>query len=152
MNWTDNQGMAWSPRFDLGVACEVKRQLGIDVLAAGHDVFRKISESIDVLAEVLWLTHADQAVMRGVDRNEFAKRLSGDAVLHASDALTDALIEFFPSRQQPTLRHLLAISREAAKRDVERAAAMATALTPEALALGNESGNWPASSASTPAE
>ena len=62
----------------------------------------------ETLVNVLWVMCKDQADAAKVSELDFAKMFRGDVLEHAANALSEAIIDFFPSRQCQTLNKALA--------------------------------------------
>lgn len=117
--------------------------------ATGQDLANNAAKIIDRLADdpitlvdVLWVLCKPQADKNGVSEEQFADALVGDAIDHATDALVDGLIDFFPRSRRLLLRQLADKAKSAADRATKLAESklpmLDTFLDKELAAFGAE--------------
>lgn len=102
----DSQGRKWSLSLSLAQAKKLKDTLGVDLLDGGPSINRLASDPYTV-ANVLYLLCESQAAAAGVTDEQFGEALAGDAIDDATEALLNALVDFFPKRQRGTLKMML---------------------------------------------
>lgn len=124
MHWfRDNTGREWCLSLNGWQLKKLKELLGFD--ARDHEsIFRAASDPA-LLCDVLYVLCKDQADKDGVSDQQFGEALTGDAIDSAADAYMQESVDFFPQRQRPALKALLAKMQQTQQR--------ATALAEEKL-------------------
>lgn len=87
--------------------------VGLDLVSRDASSFQKLADEPLLVQEVLSVLCRSQYEANGLTDEQFQESLSGDDGYNAANALVEAIIDFFPSRQQKVLREMLATSREA---------------------------------------
>jgi hypothetical protein len=157
-SFQDNLGHPWIVTVNVDAVKRVRKLLDVNLLeVAEGKLLERLANDPVLLCDVLYVLIKPDADKRNVSDEEFGRAMGGDAILQATEALLEELVDFFP---QPK-RRLLRTAREKLK--IWEAKALAAAEEKLAsneldnrmeLALknfGNSSGNSPESSASTPA-
>ncbi len=159
-HFTDNEGRQWSFRLDVNVIRRVRTMTGCNPLAIfdkTDDVLGRLGTDPILLADVLYAICKPEADARNVTDEDFSRGLYGQAIADATDALLEALADFFEPRRARLLRAILERMRKvqsAAQEMVEARLESGTleAAVQQALRSASEpSGGPPESSASTPA-
>jgi hypothetical protein len=160
--FTDNLERPWHVVVNVDTIKRVRSLLDVDlmdVLKGG--LIERLTNDPVLLADVLYAVCKPAADASRVTDEEFGKALGGDAITLATNALMEALTDFFPSGKRELIRRTLAKYQEAEtlmmasvganidKLDVKDLVAKANATIQESL--GASSGSAPASSDSTPA-
>lgn len=145
--FTDTQGRAWTVTVTVDTIRRVRALAGADLMAVvGGDLLERLSGDPVLLADLLYAVVKPEADARQVSDLDFGRALAGDAVVAATQALLEGLIDFFPSPRARLLRQ--ALDKLAAWQTAALAAAE------QRLAALAEPGTWsgdsPASSGSTP--
>lgn len=113
--FVDASGNAWQVRVDVSTIKRVRDKYGIDlakILSSQKDLM-KLADDVVLLVDTLFAVVNQQAVERGIDAEQFACSLSGDVIEHATNALMEAIIDFFPQGRRTILRQLWEKVREA---------------------------------------
>ena len=121
--YTDKNSREWTIDVHVFSAKRVKDGLGdkadlVDAQRFG-DLFKACSTDPELLVNIIWFLVEPAAEKAGVSPEQFAMGLQGDALDDAADALMEATIDFFPGRQQPSLRKALAKIRETEAKAIE---------------------------------
>ncbi len=108
--FTDKTGKEWDVSLSIGALKRIKSFLGIDLLDPVQ--IEKFQENMasdpSAIAELIFAVVKRQADARGIIADDFYDALDTEALLAAAHALTDALVDFIPSPQRPTLRAKIA--------------------------------------------
>ena len=124
----DNSGREWSVNLDGPTIREV-RKLGIDLAAVDGSASEKLRDDPVLLVDSLWVICRAQAQAVRVTDSDFGKSLVGDAIEFATEALIEAINDFFPSRRRAAMKTLTARMRETREAGMEDA--METLTNPE---------------------
>ena len=168
----DNAGRTWTVALNVWTVKKVRDLLGVDLLdlcgpstplgasdagKPGSGLLQRFITDPVLLVDVLYVACKDQADPLGVTDEQFGRAMAGDAIDAATRAFLEELADFTPSpRDRARARKVMDATWKLidkaqdvldAKAEKELPAAAAAALS----ALGNSSGNSPASSAPTPA-
>lgn len=90
----------------------VKKMVDLDLLdlEEGRTIARLANDPI-LLVDVLWILCEDQAQKEGITDEQFGRSLRGEVIEHATEALFEALTDFFPPQRQILLRKLIETAR-----------------------------------------
>ena len=101
----DNAGRTWTVDVNIATVKRVKSLLKIDLTDAveGKLLDRFILDPI-LLCDVIYVICKPEADKEKITDEQFGLAMAGDAIEHATEALLEELIEFFPELQRPTLR------------------------------------------------
>lgn len=140
----DTQGQDWDLTLSVGMLGKLRQEAGFDLRAkdAGTQI-SNLDPYSEQFAQVLWVLVERQALERGLKPEDFVFHLDGPTIEQATQALTEAFIDFFPNaRQRQTIRAKLPgiLAQMEAEADARMDAELSKAFA----------GNWPASAASTP--
>ena len=160
----DNADHEWTVAVNVTSVSRVKDLLGVDLLALGEQsvkaedqlICRLISDPV-LLCNVIYCIVKPDADKAGISDEEFGRAMAGDAIDHATKALLEEIVNFFPNRRH---RERAARVLETTWAMIDKAqdlmdtrldkghleAEMAKALSE----FGDSFGNGPESSASTP--
>ena len=153
----DNAGRTWTVGVDVAAIKRVRSLLDVDLMGAveGKLLERLVSDPV-LLCDVIYCVCKPEADSRGVSDEDFGRAMAGDAIEHATTALLEELVDFFPQARRRLLRKALAKLKTLEARVLEVAemkldgpeleAEMEAALRE----LGGSSGSSPGSSGSTP--
>lgn len=132
----DNAGNIWELEVSIRTARDIKRKVRtrtgdpVDLmeLIYGELMFPFLSDAI-MLSEILWVVVEAQAAKKNIKQDSFFAALAGDVLKHATDALEDAVADFFTSSQREIflqyaekVRTIQAESWEANLRQMQRRA------------------------------
>ena len=156
----------WHLEISINEVRRVKKLAGLDILDLDQGkALQRLANDPILLVDVLWILCEEQAEKHGMTDEQFGRAFRGNTIEDATDALFEALVDFFPPQRQ----HLLKKVMEAAKTMGQKERALvetyldSPALTEmmdqeleklkqklEKLTVGNSSTNSPESSESTP--
>jgi len=99
--FTDNAGRSWSVKLNVAAIKRVRDLAKVDLLdlAEGRVIERLVADPI-TLCDVLFAVCKPQADLAQVTDIEFGEAMAGDAIEHASKALVEELIQFFPNARE----------------------------------------------------
>jgi hypothetical protein len=100
----DANGRDWQIKIDAPTIREVRTVCEINMGAMDGEFFNKLDADPVLLLDVLWVLCRGQA--NGTTDRQFAEAIFGDPLGHATKALTDAWLDFFPERKRSLLRSL----------------------------------------------
>ena len=154
--FTDNAGRTWTLTINVGAIKRVRGLLDVDLLEVveGKLIERLIRDPI-LLCDVVYAVCKPEADSLNVSDEEFGRAMAGDAVDHATTALLEELVDFFPQARRRLLAKALAKLKTLEARALEVAemkldspeleAEMEAALA----SIGDSSGSSPGSPGST---
>jgi hypothetical protein len=155
--FTDALGRSWSLEITVATLKRVRALAGVDLIeAAGGTLLDRLVADPVLLGDVLFACVKPQADERKVTDEDFGRSLAGDAIDHATTALLEEFVAFFPSPRRRVLTQALAklAGWRAAALSAAEARLNDPALDVAVLAAlrqpGPSSGNAPASAGSTP--
>ena len=157
----DNAGRNWTISLTVSAVRRVRDLAKIDLLdLANGRVIERLSADPVTLCDALYAACKPQADAEGITDEQFGEAMAGDAIEHASKALVEELIQFFPNaRERAALSRVVQtmdaamdrartlVERRIESGEIERAIEAAMA-APEATA-GPPSSGSPDLSAST---
>lgn len=110
MPWfTDADYRTWNVELTLDEIKRVRSQLDVDLLDVGNEtLFARLVQDPELIVDVLHVVLGPQCDDQRLDAVAFARGLRGDALDAASQALLEALVDFFPRRRREVLRAALA--------------------------------------------
>jgi hypothetical protein len=157
--FTDNVGRSWTITVNVDAIKRVRSLLDVNLLDVvdGKLLERIVSDPV-LLCDVIYCLVKPEADAKQVTDEDFGRAMAGDAIDHATTALLEELVDFFPGPKRRVLAKALA------KLQALEARALQVAETrlddPELEARieaelnvsmpGSSSGSSPASSASIP--
>ena len=113
--FVDNAGRSWAVDINVNTLKRVKSLAGVDLLEVldGTLVDKFIRDPV-LLCDVIYVVCKPEADLRGVNDEEFGRSMAGDAIEHATEALLDDVVNFFPNpRDRAALGQILAATRVA---------------------------------------
>lgn len=134
--FTCNKGKDWLININVSTLRKVKQSLDFDLLGGSGtplDSLQKLAANPILLCDVLFVLCQDQAKERNITDEQFGEGLCGDAIEHASDALLEELVNFFPSQRREKLKRLLDKGKEAEKLMLDQADKAIDTLTPDKI-------------------
>ena len=157
--FTDNAGRTWTITINVDAIKRVRGLLQVNLLEVieGKLIDRLIGDPV-LLCDVLFALVKPEAETKQISDEDFGRAMAGDSIDHATTALLEELVSFFPSpRDRANLNRVLqatwrvmdkardAIEKRIDSGEIDRIAerALASAMT--------SSGDSLESSASTPA-
>ncbi len=158
--FNDTKGDGWQVEINTTVVKRVKTLLDINLLSLADDNFAlldRLSTDLILLVDVLYVVCCDQAKEREISDEEFGRRMAGDEIIAARDALIEELINFFPdARRRAMMKTVTGKARALTETILNKGQAAITeveSLDTEAVAsaLMSSFGSLPESLESTPA-
>lgn len=104
----DSKGESWDTRIDVSVIRRVRAEHGIDLskVMSSQEQLSALNDDIVLLVDVLFSICKPTADNRKIDAEEFAMRLSGNAIESAIESLMLSIIDFFPQSRSKILRQI----------------------------------------------
>lgn len=121
----DSTGLEWPISFDCFVLEDVKKETGIDLADLSAGGWWAIENDVSAVGRVLSVVCRHEITTRGLDAKTFARRIRGQSIEAARDALVSEGADFFPRSQWSAL-----LSNLKKRRDGATATADLTALEP----------------------
>lgn len=152
----DNAGRTWTVTVNVDGIKRVRSLLQVnllDVLDDGCKLLADLHDDPVLLVDVLFCLCKPEADAQHVSDEEFGRSMSGDALLHAANALLEGLSDFFPNaRQRAAMKDLVAKTNTVVDRLLDHAETTLREFDPESVAQTAIAsfGNSPESSASSP--
>jgi hypothetical protein len=100
----DSHGRAWLVQVTVGTVSDVRAALGVDLVDVGGEIFQRLQNDPILLCDVLYLVCKEQADAQAISDVDFGRAMGGDAIDEATDALLEALINFFPRSRRDAIR------------------------------------------------
>jgi hypothetical protein len=153
----DCESTEWAVAINVDAVKRVRDTLGTDLLTIGDDptLHHRLANDPVFLVDLLYVVCKPQADERTVSDEQFGRRMAGDALDGAAEALLTELVNFFPKARRTPLQKAIEKATAVQTLAMERAVREIDAMDVEALLAdamrGNSSTSSPASSASTPA-
>lgn len=108
-SFKDNEGREWLVSINVDTVKRVKSLIDVDLLDIGDGkLFERLCDNPITLVDVLYCVCFPQVQQRQLTDVDFGKAMGGDAIDHATTALMESLIDFFPSRRRQVLQKALA--------------------------------------------
>ena len=160
--FTDNAGRTWTITINVDAIKRIRGLVEVNLLeiVEGKLIDRLIGDPI-LLCDVIYAAVKPEADTKQVTDEDFGRAMAGDAIDHATTALLEELVSFFPSpRDRANLQRVLQatwrvmdkardmIEKRIDSGEIERLAEQALAQPPKDAS--DSSGGSPVSSASTP--
>lgn len=105
-SFTDNAKTTWVIDLDAPKIVRIRSELGLDLVGADGSAYEKMVDDPILLFEVLWKLCSKQADDKKIDVDAFAQRITGDAIESATDAMVEAIADFFPKAKRELVRGL----------------------------------------------
>ena len=104
----DSKGESWDTRIDVSVIRRVRAEHGIDLskIISSQEQLSALNDDVVLLVDVLYAVCKPVADSRKIDAEEFAMRLSGNAIESAVESLMLSIIDFFPQSRSKILRQI----------------------------------------------
>ena len=118
----DEAGREWIVRVDVGTIRRARDRHSIDLdgILSESEPLRRLADDIVLRVDILWCCVEEQAKQRGVTAGQFAEGLYGEAIESATEALMEAIIDFFPKSRRDLMLKVWNKSREKAAADLVR--------------------------------
>ncbi len=149
----DRESTEWKVDINIDTIKSVRDLLKVDLLLIGEDpaLHNQLSTNPVFLVDLLYVVCKEQAEEREVDDRAFGRRMKGDAIEDAADALISELVDFFPKGKRTALQKAIEKATAVQTLAMERAVREIDAMDPAAMLdnaiRGSSSTSSPASSA-----
>ncbi len=119
-SFTDNTGKSWLINVNVGTIKRVRALCNVDLAniisiengtAPKVDLLEKLANDPVLLVDVLYAICKDDADKIGVSDEDFGRAMAGDAIEHATTALLDEVIDFFPEVKRQVFQKILNATR-----------------------------------------
>lgn len=134
----DAKGREWLVEINVNSIVRIRDRVEVDLLSMVDreaKLIERIAEDPVLLCNVLFVACQPEAEKRGITDSDFGEGLVGDAISSATEALLQALVDFFPMPRRGLLQR--AIDR--LKPLQEKATAIASRKLDELLAKAEKS-------------
>ena len=119
-SFTDNAGRLWTLSVNVAAIKRVRALCDVDLnsiveMDAGNKPSAKLLERLStdpvLLVDVLYAVCKPEADARNIGDEDFGRAMAGDAVEHATAALLDEIIDFFPEVKREAFKKILSATR-----------------------------------------
>lgn len=117
-SFLDKNKKKWTIEINVGNARKVKAECNIDLInaidfSAGSEknVLQELHDDPCALVDVIWCLCREQAQKENVDEYTFATLFNADAIVAATDALVEEIINFSPPAKKAALIKVYQIAR-----------------------------------------
>ena len=129
--FTDNKGRTWTLEVTVATVKRVRGLCKVDLNSIveldrnnrpSAELLEQLSSDPVLLVDVLYAVCKSQADKLGVSDVDFGEAMAGDAIEHATTALLEEIIDFFPEGKRLVMQKILSASRrfsEAARKKLE---------------------------------
>ena len=122
--FADNAGRTWTVGLNVDAIRRVRAARQVNLLAAVEgELLEQLATDPVLLCDLLYVLCQAEAESRGVSDADFGRAMAGDALEHATTALLEELVDFFPSGKRRVLHQALAKLRAVEARALEVAQA-----------------------------
>ena len=120
--FTDNAGRVWTANLNVATLKRVRALAGVDLASAilverdgrvEASLLERLASDPALLVDALYALCKDEADKLKVTDEDFGRAMAGDAILGATDALLDEIVDFFPNPKRAILQRLVAAARRA---------------------------------------
>jgi len=119
-SFADNAGRVWTLAVNVAAIKRVRALCGVDLnsiieMDAADQPSAKLLERLStdpvLLVDVLYAVCKPECDSKNVTDEEFGAAMAGDAIEHATAALLDEIIDFFPEAKRLAFRKILSATR-----------------------------------------
>jgi len=104
-SFKDSQGRSWDLGVNFTSVKRVRDLVEIDLLdLEGGKVFEQLIDDPMILCNVIYALVKPAIDKAGITDEEFGESMAGDAIEHATNALIEELVDFFPGPKRALLR------------------------------------------------
>jgi len=120
----DNAGRTWTVSINVDAIRRVRSELGVNLMEAVEGgLLERLASDPVLLCDVLYVVCRPEAEARSVADEDFGRAMAGDAIEHATTALLEDLVDFFPRGRRRVLSKALTKLQAVEARAVEYAEA-----------------------------
>lgn len=118
----DNEGRSWNISVNVAAMKRVKTLLNLNLMdAVESDLIQKLATDPMLLCDVIYAICKPDADKRNVSDEQFGQAMAGDVIEHATVALLEELVDFFPDAKRQVLRKAVERFQKVQTRAVETA-------------------------------
>ena len=119
-SFTDNAGRTWMVTVNVAAIKRVRALCGVDLNAIvemdeknnpSTKLLERLSTDPVLLVDVLYAVCKNEADTQGITDEEFGMAMAGDAIDHATAALLDEVVNFFPEAKRQAFQKILSATR-----------------------------------------
>ena len=130
-SFTDNKGRTWTLEVTVATVKRVRALCKVDLYSIveldknnkpSAELLERLSSDPVLLVDVLFAVCKPQADKLGITDEDFGEAMAGDAIEHATNALLEEIIDFFPEAKRVVMQRILSASRrfsDAARKKLE---------------------------------
>ena len=130
-SFTDIKGRAWEIVVTVATVKRVRALCKVDLNSIveldknnkpSAELLERLSSDPVLLVDVLYAICKPQADKLGITDEDFGEAMAGDAIEHATTALLEEVIDFFPEAKRMVMQKILSASRrfsDAARKKLE---------------------------------
>ncbi len=101
----DNAGRTWTVAVNIATTKRVKSLVGVNLMdAIDGDLIEKLATDPVLLCDVIYAICKPDADAQNITDEQFGQAMAGDAIGHATTALLEELVDFFPEAKRRVLR------------------------------------------------
>ena len=158
-SFTDNKGRTWTFEVTVATVKRVRALCKVDLNSIveldknnkpSAELLERLSSDPVLLVDVLYAVCKPQADKQNITDEDFGEAMAGDAIEHATTALLEEIIDFFPATKRLVMQKILSASRrfgDAARKKLEAELnnGFESRVVSELERLSDSSGNAPES-------
>ena len=130
-SFSDNKGRTWTLEVTVATVKRVRGLCKVDLNSIveldknnrpSAELLERLSSDPVLLVDVLFAVCKPQADKLGITDEDFGEAMAGDAIEHATNALLEEIIDFFPEAKRVVMQRILSASRrfsDAARKKLE---------------------------------
>lgn len=104
----DNASRSWTITVNVAAIKRVRSLLDVNLMEAVEgDLLEQFSTDPILLCDVVYVLCKPEADQQGVSDEQFGQAMAGDAIEHATTALLEELVDFFPQAKRQVLHKAL---------------------------------------------
>jgi hypothetical protein len=118
----DNAGRTWTIAVNIAATKRVKSLAGVNLMdAINGDLLENLATDPVLLCDVIYAICKAEADAQNVTDEQFGQAMAGDAIEHATVALLEELVDFFPEAKRRVLRKVVKKFKQTEKQANETA-------------------------------
>ena len=105
--FTDNAGRTWTVNVNVDAVKRVRSLCDVDLMDAvtdGGKLLERLVADPVLLCDVVFSICKEEADAKGISDVAFGRAMAGDPIEHATTALLEELVDFFPEKQRTVFR------------------------------------------------
>ena len=119
-SFTDNAGRIWTVAVNVAALKRVRAICNVDLNAIvemdeknnpSTKLLEQLSADPVLLVDVLYAVCKNEADAQGITDEDFGRAMAGDVIDHATAALLDEIVNFFPEAKRQAFQKLLSATR-----------------------------------------